>query len=627
MCGIGGYIGSESESFRTDLAQSMCLAMQHRGPDAKGVFVDDGIALAHTRLSILDLTEQGAQPMRSPCNRYALSYNGEIYNFQVIKQELESLGRSFISLSDTEVVLHALLEWGEAALAKFNGMFALAWWDSAEKSLLLARDRFGIKPLYYCSSKNGLAFASEVHTLVSSSVLEPRLSLQGLHEYLFFGNALGENTLFDSCHKLPAGSCLSTRVGETAVIRKYWHAGMVDSHRPSEQEAVESIQQLLQASVERHLISDVPVGLFLSGGLDSSTLCAFASKMSDKPLTTYSVEFEGMSAHSELALAREVSSRFNTQHNEISIGWKNLESTLEALTEAHGQPFGDAGNLPLYLLTEKLPSDVKVVLQGDGGDELFGGYRRYRLLRYTALSRALAKTRVSNVSLPRLGSSFRRMQRMLGALGAENAARRCALLLTEEPGARSVNSLLRPELVEQLSQEFPINRYEQILGELPDHALSDPRQTMLYVDMQILLCDYFFEKVDRSTMANSVEVRVPFLDNELCDYVMGLPAGMKLYGASKRLLRKAMQGTLPESVIKGRKYGFGVPYVEWLKGPLAPYVEQHLLDSNGLMYQLFDRSAIQKIWQEFKAGTNNRGFMIYKLLMLSIWLKRYKVEL
>ncbi len=629
MCGIGGYVGPESERYRKNLADQLTTALYHRGPDANGVFLADGVVLAHTRLSILDLSVQGAQPMRSPDGRYALSYNGEIYNFLQLQQELIQCGRTFVSSSDTEVVLQALQEWGVSALERFNGMFALALWDTHEQTLLIARDRFGIKPLFYVQSDQGFAFASEVHALVSAGVVDAKLNLNGLHEYLFFGNSLGEQTLFQGCRKLPAGSYLTLNMAKSPSIsvKEYWNVDRVIPTEPTESEAIERIQHLLHESVKRHLISDVPVGLFLSGGLDSSTLCAYASRLTVNPLATYSVDFEGMTAHSELELAREVSQRFNTQHNEISIGWRNLESVLEELTVAHGQPFGDAGNMPLFLLTKQLPPDTKVVLQGDGGDELFGGYRRHRLLRHAKICQWIAKLPFTNPDSPLRGTSLKRAQRMISALGAGTAAERCALLLTEEPSAASVTALLSGHVRDALAITFPIERFETVVNGLPEQVLGDAQQTMLHTDMQIVLADYFFEKVDRSTMANSVEVRVPFLDNDLCDYVMGLPAGMKIKGNSKHLLRKAMRGVLPDSVISGRKYGFGVPYVEWLRGPLVPYVEARLFGNNATMNALFDRAALQDLWREFQARRNNRGFMIYKLLMLSIWIDRYSVTL
>lgn len=627
MCGIGGYLGPESKQFRQHLGAKMTAELHHRGPDASDVTLTDGLMLAHTRLSILDLSELGSQPMASADGRYLISYNGELFNFPEIRAELESLGRTFVSRSDTEVVLQALIQWGADALPRFNGMFALAFWDKQEQSLLLARDRFGIKPLFYSHTDQGLLFASEVNTLANTGLLSNKLSLKGLHEYLFFGNALGESTLLEYCQKLPGGTWMEAQIGKQPVIKQFWHSGLIKQTSPSETDAVEHIQLLLKQSVKRHLLSDVPVGLFLSGGLDSSTICALASQQLDTPLSTYSVAFEGMTAHSELAVAREVANRFNTTHTELSVSWQNLEQTIETLTQAHGQPFGDAANLPLYLLTKELPANIKVVLQGDGGDEVFGGYRRYRLLRYAKLCGLLTKLPFSHINFPFSNSFARRAQRLLGALGEQNNAHRCAWLLTEEPSALAVNSLLKREIREALPELFPVSRYEQILDELPENVRSNPQQSMLWTDMQILLADYFLEKVDRSTMANSVEIRVPFLDTPLCDYVMGLPAELKLTGQSKQLLRKAMSDKLPKSVLSGPKYGFGVPYVEWLRGPLSPYVESRFFDSNSLFNELFDRASLAALWQEFKQSKNNRGFMIYKLLVLAIWLDQYAVSL
>ncbi|WP_088919527.1 asparagine synthase (glutamine-hydrolyzing) [Granulosicoccus antarcticus] len=633
MCGIGGYLGPASHSALMDTARTLASSLHHRGPDANDVFIDaadgnnPGLALAHTRLSILDLSELGAQPMSSADQHFTISYNGELYNYLELRQELIDAGRQFVSESDTEVVLQALIHWGEAALSRFNGMFALALWDANERTLTLARDRFGIKPLYYTYNDERLVFASEIQSLLSVDALDRRLSLQGFYEYLYFGNALGSETLFRDCSKLPAGSVLTLSPGQPPELRTFWNPEQQALETHTEQEAVANIRQHLSNSVKRHLVSDVPVGLFLSGGLDSSTLCALASEHYEGQLATYSVDFSGSSAHSELDVAREVAKCFGTEHHELNVTYDNLESLLDKMTTAHSQPFGDAANIPLYLLTEQLPDSVKVVLQGDGGDEIFGGYKRYRLLEHARLCQLICSLPLMRRELPLPTSVLRRGHRMLKALGSASDAERCARLLTEEPGDNAVMELISEPLRGKLMGHDPFRRYQEVVSTLPDKVRNDPQQLMLWTDTRILLPDHFLEKVDRSTMANSVEVRVPFLDTELTDYVMSLPAKLKLQGSSKNLLRKAMADQLPDSVLHGPKYGFGVPYVEWLRGPLAAYAKERLFADNSLMAELFDQKALQRLWDDHMSGSADRGFMIYKLLMFALWAERFNVTL
>lgn len=634
MCGIGGYLGAGNSEFLTSTARLLASSLSHRGPDASDIFVQPGdgsdgsvgLVLAHTRLSILDLSSNGAQPMVSADGRYTLSYNGELYNYRELRLLLQETGCRFVSESDTEVVLQALIVWGETALSRFNGMFALAMWDRQTSSLLLARDRWGIKPLYYVRGSNSFSFASEIQSLLAIGTVERKLAFQGFSEYLYYGNALGENTLYENCYQVKAGHALTIHRGGRPQHRAYWHASQVALNVDTQQLAVEKVRSLLERSVKRHLIADVPVGLFLSGGLDSSTLCALAAEQYHGRLATYSVAFEGSTAHSELDVAREVARRYDTDHNEMTITFGNLESVLEALTHAHGQPFGDAANVPLYLLTAQLPDNLKVVLQGDGGDEFFGGYKRYQLLKHARLCQAICRLPLMQNEYRWPASVLRRGHRMLKALGTRNVAERCARLLSEEQSDRGVIDLLSRDAREQLTTCDAFHRYKEVIAGFPRQVCDNPQQLMLWTDAHILLPDQFLEKVDRSTMANSVEVRVPFLDNELTDYMMGLPPDSKLAGPSKNLLRRAMADRLPDSVITGPKHGFGVPYAEWLRGPLASYTEEKLFSGNSLMQTLFDQTALRSLWVNFKAGKSDRGIMVYKLMMFSMWCESHDIS-
>ncbi len=622
MCGIAGVLGTDPAGLTRERGLAMAAAIRHRGPDAFGVYQDGPAMLVHTRLSIIELSELGAQPMASADGRFVLSYNGEVYNFLQLRQALIAEGASFRSRSDTEVVLQALARWGVDALRRFNGMFALALWDRERRELLLARDRFGIKPLYYRHDGDTLVFGSEITALTAGTgAASARLDRQGLVEYLYFGCALGEQTLIEGCRKLLPGHWLRIRPGQAPDIAPYWTLAEVPSTHLTGEATVAAVREALEHAVTRHLIADVPVALFLSGGLDSSSLCALAAPRLSGALRTISVEFEGRSARSELASARLVAQRFGTRHEEHRLGYADLPRVLEQLTDVHGQPFGDPANVPLYLMTGDLGADTKVVLQGDGGDEIFGGYRRYELLdrvrRWQWFARMLPVPR----GLAGRFDSARRLRRMQEAVGLARGAERFGRLLTDNWGSGEVAALLRADLLAGPMPD-PFARYWQVW---PAVAHLPPAQGMLWTDTQILLPDLFFEKVDRATMAHGVEVRVPFMDHELTDLVMGLDAHTKLAGGSKALLRAAMRDLLPAAILDGPKLGFGVPFAEWLGGPLAGYLREQLLAPDGLARTLFVGERLTHLIDRHTGTGYDHGILLYRLLVLSIWGERMRV--
>jgi asparagine synthase (glutamine-hydrolysing) len=629
MCGIAGICSAESSPALKGMIAKMNAVLLHRGPDGGGEYISGGIALGHRRLSIIDLSDLAAQPMVSANKRFVMTYNGEVYNFKEIRSKLEARGSKLRSQSDSEVVLEAYAAWGKSAFAMFNGMFSVAIWDTYEKRLVLARDRFGIKPLYYSSSGNKIIFASEIKAILAVSGNTPTLSRQGLIEYLHYGITHGAQTLYESIYKLDAGHYLEwqqpsdNRENYEFQPKPFWSLEDIGTHKPPRAEAVAVIKEKLENAVERHLIADVPVGLFLSGGLDSTTICALAAKSTNQRLQTWSVEFEGQTANSELGLARQVAQQFDTDHNELTLTFLNLKEVIEQMTETHDQPFGDPANVPLYLMTRALGDSTKVVLQGDGGDELFGGYTRYNLLKYRRIWQLLRPLTSLTKRLPANSKNGQRLHRMLTALSMQGNAQSQARLLTEEVSHQSVSRLLRPPIAQELCVNNPSRRYMELASLVTGQSAA---QAMLWMDTQILLPDQFLEKVDRSTMANSIEVRVPMLDTELTDYVMGLPAAMKLQGGSKSLLREATGNLLPAAVTQGKKRGFGVPYAEWLSGPLANYTKERILSGNGLLKELFLNSELEMLVDDNIHTRGFRGFMLYKLLMLAVWSDRNNVR-
>ncbi len=623
MCGIAGILTTGAVEGLRDEVGRMTQRLHHRGPDAHGVYVDGPAALGHARLAIIDLSERGAQPMVTPDGRFAIAYNGEVYNFAALRATLAAAGVPFRSDSDTEVVLQAFAMWGVDACARFNGMFAFAVWDRVERRLTLARDRFGIKPLYWRQDADRLMFGSEIKALAACDGFDARLDHAGLGEYLYYGNALGANTLFAGCHKLPTGHCLEIQPGQPPRIRAWWSLADVREHDMPDAELLPVLRRTLQEAVGRHLVADVPVALFLSGGLDSSTICALASRAYSGRLKTISVEFGGSSHPSELAAARLVATTFGTEHEEVHLTFSNLADVLNDIGRAHDQPFGDAANVPLYILSRDVASSAKVVLQGDGGDEIFGGYRRYGLLRQLRRWACFARLAPVPRALAARSNAARRLRRMQDALGRASGGERFARLLTEEWEDGGLGALLRPDAKARLRAFDPFAAYHRAF---PAVSRLDAAQGMLWTDTQILLPDIFLEKVDRSTMANSVEVRVPFLDTELTDLVMGLPSAHKLEGSSKALLRKAMSGILPAQILTGPKLGFGVPYGDWIAGPLADFTRDRLLAPAGLVSQLFDRRQVEVLCDEHMNKGISHAFMLYKLLMLALWGQQYRVD-
>ncbi len=614
MCGLCGIVDFRDPPPR-ETTERMARTLRHRGPDAFGIAVAGPAGLGHTRLAILDLSESGSQPMWSDNRRYCLAYNGELYNAPELRDELEADGFRFRGHSDTEVVLVSLIRDGVSALARFNGMFALALWDRDAEQLLLARDRFGIKPLYYLELPHSIVFGSEIKAILASGRGRTAVSGSGLHEYMYYGNALGERTLFENIRKvLPGTWRLFDHSG--ARSKPFWAFSEV---QPTADGDPQALLGLLSAAVRRHLLSDVPVGAMLSGGVDSSAIVALASGEVGDALRTFTVGFDFPGAINEFEKARVVANRFGTDHTEIYLHGASVPELLERLIRIHDQPFGDAANLPLLMISDELRGSVKVILQGDGGDELFGGYLRYNLLAHARLWKGLAALRPLSRRLARLPFAAR-VDRLLYALGQPDGAQRMALLLTQERPNTSPLTVLQPQLRSVLTRSDPFARYRAVAQDL--HC-NDPLQLMLWTDASILLPDIFLEKVDRPMMANGIEVRVPFLDAELTRYVLGLPSREKATGfQKKRVLRRALRSILPDEILDGPKTGFGVPYGEWLRRELAGYAQERLSAAAG-PGNLFDRERVLYLLEQHLEGSANHEFLLYKCLGLALWRDAY----
>lgn len=626
MCGICGIFDPSGAGVQREPLERMTASLAHRGPDNHDVWIDGPVGLGHRRLSIIDLSAAGHQPMHSDDGSLVLTYNGEIYNFLELTDELRAKGHTFRSRSDSEVVLHAWLEWGEGCFARLNGMFALAIWDARTRRLVLARDRFGQKPLHWAIDARGrIVFGSEIKAVLASGDVQPRLSRQFLHEYLFYGNSLWDRTAFEGIQRLQAGTYA---VVENGRIRheRYWDIRSLPERAGSLEEHTVEIRDRLEAAVQRHLIADVPVAVFLSGGIDSSAIATFAARAAGERLRTFTAGFDQGGDIDERPRARRLAESLGTEHSELYVRVGDLRDVLETLVRAHDEPFADAANVPLYLLCRELmQQDVKVVLQGDGGDEIFAGYRRYNVLQHQWFWRALASPGAAALGLLPESPLRQRGLRFLNLFAERDASLRMARLLTledEEPGPTRVLSATGREL---LVGTDPYAAYREV-G--PAFDSLDAVQAMLYTDCLLLLPDTFLNKVDRPTMACSIEVRVPFLDNELTDYALPVPSRFKVRRFQKKfLLRRALRGVIPDEILDGPKRGLEVPYKRWLRTDLYDYACEVLLDPASDVAGLLDRPVVETMLRRHKAGERDDGFLLYKLLNLALWMQAYRPEL
>jgi|SRR6187549_74381 len=619
MCGICG-IATAEPGVRPDLdaVARMNGRLVHRGPDSDGIFQADGVALAMRRLSIIDL-EGGDQPIANEDGSVTVVHNGEIYNYRELRAELERRGHRFRTHSDTEVLVHLYEEHGDDFLERLRGMFAIALWDARERRLLLARDRFGIKPLYHRVAEGELSFASELKAMLEQPGFSREIDPRAVAAYLAFNSIPAPLTIFSEARKLPPGSLLSWREGEVAE-RRYARPRPVPAEQARRRPAAalaDELRERLRDSVRAHLVADVPVGVLLSGGVDSAGLAALAAGEEGAGVKTFSVGFEEAS-FDELDRARLVARRYGTDHHEIVLRPDAVE-LLPKLVEAFDEPFGDSSALPTYLVSELASQHVKVALSGEGGDELFGGYYTYvadllaaRVGRFAPLAAPLVEALPSSdakVSFDYKAKRFVRAAR-LPALERHHAWKeifstegQAALLGARHPGWDPVD----------LYRE----RYAETAGAEPLARLQD-------VDLGIYLVDDLLVKTDRSSMAHSLELRVPFLDNEVTAFALGLATPLKVRGlAKKRLLRRALAPLLPREILRGPKQGFSIPVAAWLRGPLEGYAREVLAPVNLERQGCFDPATVGALLDSHCAGREDLSRQLWGLIAFTLWFDRY----
>jgi asparagine synthase (glutamine-hydrolysing) len=614
MCGIAGFIDVErSRDNAEQLIDRMCRVIRHRGPDDQGVWVGDGVALGMRRLSIIDLAG-GHQPIFNEDQSILVVLNGEIYNYRELQKELQERGHHFRTNSDTEAIVHAYEEYGDDCVKHLRGMFTLAIWDRNRRRLLAARDRFGKKPLNYYWDGERLIFGSEIKSILEAGI--PReVNHIALDEYLVYRCVPAPNTLFRGVMKLPAAHILVYENGQIST-KRYWELPFTPTCRDDEATAIERTRALLKEAVEVRLMSEVPLGAFLSGGIDSSMVVGLMSSMMSQPVKTFSIGFEE-DDFSELPYARQIAQHFGTDHHEFFVR-PELVSVLPQLVWAYDEPFADASMLPTYYVSKLAREHVTVVLTGDGGDEIFGGYTPYR--REWLVSRIPPMLR----SLLGFGSRFmpdgmRGKKRLGGLLDdlPDRVLQSCMLFAAE-----SRPSMYSPAYFAQVRDHNP---YERLTGEFRAVSDLDVTAQLQYVDVRAYLTNDILVKVDKASMFNSLETRAPLLDQCLVEYVASLPSATRTRnGVLKYLLKRVAADLLPAEILTRPKQGFGVPIKHWFRGDLNGYASELLLSPKAQQRGIFDPEFIGKILQA-RAGTTlmNHGSAIWTLLCLELWFQIY----
>ncbi len=617
MCGITGFFSPKStiEISKSKLT-SMSLCLSHRGPDNHSIYYNKKIGLAHNRLSIIDLSKNANQPMQY--DNLTIIFNGEIYNFREIKKDLIKKGYSFRTNSDTEVLLKAFHCWKEKSFLLFNGIFSFAIYDSKLQNLFLCRDRLGVKPLYYSIIDHSIIFSSEIKSIIKSNIIERKIDFQAFSEYMYFVSPMGINTMYSNILKLRPGTYMKFNMKGKNECR-YWELNQKLNYKISYNEAVLKTRELIDNAVKRQLVSDVPVATFLSGGIDSSAVTILASRNYSKKLNTYSVDFDfNYKNRSELPAAKRVAEIAESNHNEIRISGDNITKTIEKLAYIHDEPFADAANIPLYLLCNRLENNVKVVLQGDGGDEVFGGYNYYSYLHKIRNYKSIASNInlfTSNLNLNRY-KSCRRIDRIIKITSENKLSNKIGMLISGNLKDNDHLSCLSKNIRNNLIIHNPIKELNLIEKKYGSNSLN----YLQAVDLLTLLPNDYLEKVDKPTMANSIESRVPLLDNNLVDFVSGLPVNYKFgNGNQKQLLKASLRGIVPDSILDARKRGFGVPFEDWLVKKLNNFTDEVLFDDSIIKADLFDSDEINRKLGLLKNGYSNYAIEIWRCLNFALW--------
>ncbi len=613
MCGIAGILGEKDRDTRSRRVRAMTRALRHRGPDDEGFFDDRRVSLGFRRLSVIDL-ETGQQPISCLDDQVAIVLNGEIYNFRQLRSELEAKGHRFRSRGDVEVVLRLFVEEGLGSISRLNGMFALALWDGREQVLHLARDRFGIKPLYWCREEGGVAFASELRGLTAGGFPSNRtVNLSELRHYLALGHSSSTATILEGVRSVPPAGILSIGADGSERLNCHWQPPGPGSTATPSPDIVDELRGILGAAVERQLVADVPVGVFLSGGVDSSCVAALARRAVSGPLKTFSVGFAGPDARSELPAARFVAESLGSDHHELVMDPVVVAGDIEAILGSLDAPLADPTAIPTWYMSKLARETVTVALSGEGADEIFGGYERQRF----------------DVLIDRFGGLGRRFAPWAAWIVGKRPSDRLVERAGMTPGlarqlhwgrvftAAEIDALTIAPLADESAMLVP---YEGLADRWRDFDGYDPINGRLATDREVFLAGDLLPKVDRMSMAHSLEVRVPFLDHEVVDCVLPLPGRLKATARhDKIILRRAMTGVIPSTTATRRKQAFAVPIGAWIRGPLGEVVGDLLAAGSVSHRGFFDPMVVQRLFDDHREGRADHGLALWTLTVLEQW--------
>ena len=628
MCGIVGIFNLKgSGEIDRDLLHQMNEVQHHRGPDAGGVHIEPGVGLGHRRLSIIDLSS-GKQPMENEDGSVIVTFNGEIYNFPELSEELKAAGHQFRTHSDTEVIVHAWEEWGVACVQRFRGMFAFAIWDRNKRALFLARDRLGKKPLHYSLLPNGeMIFASEMKALYIHPLLQKQLDPLAVEEYFALGYIPDPRTIFTTIHKLPPAHTLLLRQGESLPSPKeYWDVPFTPLSITSEEEAVHELTRRFKEAVSIRMMSEVPLGAFLSGGVDSSAVVAMMAQESTAPVNSCSIAFADPK-YNESEFARMVAERYKTNHLMETVNPDDF-SLLDSLIDVYDEPFADSSAIPTFRVCELARKKVAVALSGDGADEYFSGYRRHRWHMNEEKIRRLIPYGLRKPLFGFLGSYYPKMDWAPRYLRAKTTfqglARESASAYFHTVGVISDElreSIYSDSFKKNLAGYRAIELFRQVAARAPsDHPLS----LIQYLDLKTYLSGDILTKVDRASMANSLEVRAPLLDHKLIEWVSGLSPDLKLRGQQgKYILKKAMEPYLPNDVLYRQKMGFSVPLAEWFRGALSSMVKQRITQGTLMSTGLFNERTLHTMVTEHASGIKDHSTPLWTLLMFERFVDKH----
>lgn len=621
MCGICGKINLNNAPIEEALIRQMTSCLSHRGPDDEGIYIKNNIGLGHRRLSVIDISYNAHQPMSNEDGTIWIVYNGEIYNFLKIREDLIKKGHTFCSKSDTETIIHLYEEYGTECLEYLRGMFAFALWDENKKFLFLARDRVGQKPLYYFFNGKHFVFASEIKAIIADDKISRKPDYTALHHYLTYQAVPWPLTAFQGIKKLPPAHYLVFKNGHIN-IKRYWKLTYLPKHKLSEEDIKGELIERMKEAVKIRLISDVPLGAFLSGGVDSSAIVAMMTGMMDDPVKTFSIGFKAQ-AYNELHYAKIVADRFNTEHTEFIVEPNALE-VLPKIVWHYNEPFADSSAVPTYYVSELAREHVTVILNGDGGDENFAGYGRYVANEFSRKISKILPPPLTKIILPFImmfphGSDpnafFWRLKRFFQEYPNSPEIRNGHWLCHFTSEMKT--ELYSEEFLEQFSK---IDSFEILLNKYKEAQADTFLDKTLYADVMGYLPDTLLVKVDVASMANSLEARSPFLDHVFMEFAAKIPSQLKLKGRrTKYILKEALKGILPDEILNRPKMGFGVPIDQWFRNELKEMVYDTLLSDTAVQRGYFRPKAVRNIIDEHVSGKWNWQYQIWNLLMLELW--------